>query len=79
MTPRQRLHEAFLDVVTEMPPDLIDRVANTLEGLLGHHRRAAAARAQPKPIIVGNVVALPGVDLDAARRAQRRSRGRARP
>ena len=29
---------------------------------------------KPKPHIVGNVVALPGVDLDAARRAQRRRR-----
>ena len=73
MTPRQRLHEAFLDVATEMPPHLIDKVAGIIESLLGHHRMAVA-NTQPKPLVVGNVVALPGVDLEAARRAQRRRR-----
>ena len=42
MTPRQRLHEAFLDVATEMPPHLIDKVAGIIESLLGHHRMAVA-------------------------------------
>jgi hypothetical protein len=66
MTPRQRLHEVFLDVATEMPPQLIDKVASILESLLGHYRRAVA---QPKALVIGNVVALPGVDLEAACRA----------
>jgi hypothetical protein len=71
---RRRLMDACMDICADGKPSHLEGLCRTLEALALGMRKANGSAVNVTLQKAGNLVALPGVDLEAACRAQRRRR-----
>jgi hypothetical protein len=75
---RRRMMDATFDLWTDATPTQLEPLCRMMESLARRVREASATGVGTALTTDGNITALPGVELEAARRAQRRTRKGAR-